>query len=150
MFNTNHFCAIYIKRITFLAQETIRLEILQQSPIQLEVIQVTTMKDEIFMLCKQHGQDNIVVYDRNNMADVKDVIELPGISPVEIAGCSASNCVYVLNEESHCHSVLRITKEEEHQFNISPWISDLRLPISSISVSSNGNLVILSRERITT
>lgn len=122
------------------------MKILQHSPIQSEVSQVTTVGDELFMLYDHDGQASVFIYDRNNTVDVKDVIVLPEMSPVEIAGCSASRCVYVLSKDSNSHSVWRITKDGEHQFNISPWVGDLQLPVCSISVSCAGNLVILSRE----
>ena len=61
---------------------------------------MTSMKDEIFILCRPNGEDYVInVLDCNNMAEVKDVIPLPGICPANIAGCSVSNCVYVLNAE---------------------------------------------------
>lgn len=88
------------------------------------------MKDEMFMLCRPQDQDFAInIHDRNNLAEVKDIIPLPGISPFDIAACALSDCVYVLTEESKCCSVLRITKDEERKFSISPWISDLRLSL---------------------
>ena len=85
----------------FLGQETIRLEILHQPSIQLEVIKLTTLKDEIFLLCSPLDGVGVVinVYDRNNMAEVKDVIPLPGILPGDMAACSVSNCVYILDRK---------------------------------------------------
>ena len=91
----------------------------------------------------------INVYDRNNMAEVKDVIPLPRISPVDMAACSVSNCVYILDRERYCPSIFRIAKDEDHHFKMSPWIYDLRLKVSNrgpISVSANGNLIILSSQ----
>jgi len=121
------------------------LKIIQQSPIQLEITQVTTMNDELFVLREKRGEVSILVFDRSDITYEKDTIVQPGIHPLEIAGCSASNCVYVLCKGSQYPSVQRITKQEDHQFNISPWISDMRLPMASISVSPISNLVILSR-----
>src|SRR5688572_22288243 len=134
-----------------LALETIRLEILHQFPLQPSsstssaIFKVIAMKDEIFMLCMLDGKDYVInVYDRNNMVDVKDVIPLPGIRvpPNGLAACSVSNSVYVQHEERQnktwvCLSVWRITRDEERQFYVSPWLSDLRLDYSSISVSGN-------------
>src|SRR5688572_2673585 len=97
---------------------------------------MTAMKDEIFLLCRPNGDGYVVnVYDCNNMAEVKDVIPLPGIRPKDIAACSVSNCVYVqvVGAESEPDSILRITKAEEHQFVISPWITDLKLRTISVS-----------------
>ena len=101
------------------------------------------------MICTQKDQGNVDyfgrevvnVYDRNNMAEVKDIIALPEqLLPVDIEGCNVSNCVYVLCLKSINPSVLRITKDGEHQFNITPWISDVRPGISTISVLPNGHL----------
>src|SRR5688572_3935064 len=97
----------------FLAPETIRLEILHRYPIQYTVVEKTAMKDEIFILSRPNGEDYVInVYDCNNIAEVKDVIPLPGIRPTDIAACSVSNCVYVqvAGAESESDSVLRITK----------------------------------------
>src|SRR5688572_7033941 len=88
------------------------------------------------------------------MAEVKDVIPLKGILTMDIyiAACIVSNCVYVLgfgqNADCHCLSVLRITKDEEHQFRIiSPWISGLRLSFSNLSVSATSKLILLSGQQ---
>ena len=66
------------------------------------------------------------------MAEVKDVIALPETSAggyrrlqrVKLRLCTLPG----LESNNIGHSILRITKDEEHQFNILPWISDLRLP----------------------
>ena len=109
---------------------------------------MTVMKDEIFMICKLNDEDcHINVVDCSNVAEVKDVIPLPGIYPKNIIGCNVSNCVYVHNKDedkSIPDSVLRITKVQEHQFALSPWITtDQRL--SLVTVSANGNLITISR-----
>ena len=101
------------------------------------------------MLCGQRGQDHVInVFDRNNMAEVRDVIQLPGIRPGTIAACSISNCVYVchvdLEELTKPDSVLRIKKTEEQPFTMSPWITDIMLPLVTISVSDHGSLITLS------
>lgn len=155
--NTLHFILTFlIMSNNFAAQPTIRLEMLYQSPIQLQMFTTkmrphvfAAMKDEMFMLCRPQDQDFAInIHDRNNVAEVKDVIPLPGISPFDIAACAVSNCVYVLTEESKCHSVLRITKDEEHKFSISPWISDLRQScnLPKICVSANGSLLVLTQQ----
>ena len=107
---------------------------------------MTTNKDEIFMLCSDQGDPDriIYVYDRNNMAQVKDVIQLPRRNAKAIAACSVSNCLYVLYMDNPGITMLRITKDEEHQFNISPWISDHKLSDANISVTANGSLIIAS------
>lgn len=123
------------------------MEILHQSPLDIFVLKVITTKDEMFMLCKPNGQDYaITVYDIKNMAEVKDVIPLPGIRPRGLAACAVSNCVYLLNrKEFHLISVLCITKDAENKFTISPW-KNLWLPNPTISVTVDGSLI-LSRQR---
>ena len=109
------------------------------------------MKDELFMLCRiKHQECFINVYDCNNMLDVKDVIPLVGILPVDMAACNVSNCLYVLRKETHCRSVLRITRNEEQQFNVFPLITDLSLSLSDVGlfVSVNGSILILSPQII--
>ena len=101
------------------------------------------------MLCGQHGQDHVInVFDRNNIAEVRDVIPLPGMHPTTIAACSISNCVYVCNvdleEFSNSDSVLRITKTEKQLYTMSSWITDIQLKLRNISVSDHGSLITLS------
>lgn len=117
------------------------MEILQQYPIAFHVFKVTTLNDEMYMICREQ---NIVVYNSNNMAEGKYVVVPQSTFAVDIAACNASNCVYVLGLSAECFSVLRITKDEDHQFSISPWLNGLSLPFSTISVSANGGLIILS------
>src|SRR5688572_13896695 len=139
----------------FLAQETIRLEILHQSlmhSMHCLVMEVTTLKDELLVLCLQFDQVtgftfNVRVYDRNNMAAVKDTIALPGIRPADIAACNLTNCVYVLEQHRellYCSSIFRTTRDEEHQWNVQTWISDLSFSVPYICVSAKGNLIIIS------
>lgn len=113
------------------------------------LVMVTTLKDEIFQLCDltfdeaspaMSMQDPsvdyvIAVYNRMNVEEMKCVIPLQGILPDDIAGCSLSDCIYVLTENLQCQSILRITKDEENQFKMSPWIPDLKLVAPTISVS---------------
>lgn len=116
--------------------------------VNLVVLKVTTMKDELFMLFTQDGQNKINVYDVNDWEEVKDVIALPGISPSDIEGCSVSDCVYALCENVYetSASVLRITKDEEQRFNVQPWISNLRYPAAAIFVSATGVLSVPNGE----
>ena len=58
------------------------MEMLCQSEIQQHISTVTTLKDEIFM---HVWGEKIIVYDRNNMAELKDVIPLPRILIVDMA-----------------------------------------------------------------
>src|SRR6218665_1305304 len=104
------------------------------------------MKDEIFII--EHG-NRIIVYNRNNFADVKDIIELSGHTPLDIAVCNVSNCVYVLvSATDYAYSIFRITKNEWHQsgqFKSSPWITDIHMRVyPCISVSANGTVIVRS------
>lgn len=121
------------------------MDILHQSLLPFVVFRVTAMKEEIFLLCGEDDQKKVNVYDRNNMAEVKEVIALPGIRPVDIEACNVSNCVYVLglNMERKCPSILRMARDgEHHQFNILPWISGLKLPVYTLSVCAKGMLYV--------
>ena len=90
-----------------LAQETIRLEILNEVRLESCVEHFTVMNDEIFILGGTEDQDQVIVYDRYNMADVEDVIELPVKDVTELSddptkaieACKFSNCVFVLHED---------------------------------------------------
>lgn len=133
----------------FLAQETIRLEILHQTQIPLFVLKVTSTKNEIFMLCAAVNRIvGLSVCNRNNTAELKEVNTTPVTHLLDVAGCSLSDCVHVLGFSKGilCSSVFRITKDEEQQLSISPWIDDVGMP-SSISVSTNGNQMVLYRPR---
>lgn len=137
----------------FLAQETFRLEILHKSIFDFFVFNATTIKDDIFLFCG-HYQGNVTswifdirVYSLNYMAEVQDVvIALPGITSVMTA-CSVSNCLYVLAKDKELprSSVLRISRDEGHQFNIQTFMSDLSCSIYYMTVSAEGNLIIVSK-----
>lgn len=103
----------------------------------------------MFML--DNGIDRpITVYNRNNMAaEVKYVRVQEGTRLQDIAGCSVSDCVYALGYREGIlgGAMFRITKDEEHKFNISPFINDIGQASYSISVSTNGNLMILYDRR---
>src|SRR5688572_27002008 len=97
----------------FLGPETTRLEILHHHSFRLKVYKLTTLKDEIFLFCSSLDRVcfMINVYDRNNMAEVKDVIPLSRMWPIDMAACSVSNCVYILDRDRYCPSIFRITKD---------------------------------------
>jgi len=113
------------------------------------VYEAITHKDELFMICKSENYDyySIHVYDIYNMAEVKDVVPLPGTEPTAIASCSVSNCLYILNSKADDLSVLRITEIDERQFITSPFISDLRRRYDAMSVADNGSLFLTRRKR---
>lgn len=139
---TMHYAIIYI-----VAQETIRLEVLHLSQIPFYAYKVTTMKDDMFTI---GSGERIIVYNRNDLTKVKYVIALPGTSPLDIAACNVSNCVYVLvdtkpTKEAYHYSILRITENKAHRFNSLPWIRALHLQdFACISVSDNGSLIVRS------
>lgn len=91
-----------------------------------------------------------IVYYRNDIAEVKDIIQVPDGKPLglamALASCNALNCVYLLSRRHGCQvSVSRITRDDDHQFHISSIISDLHLPNPTLSVASNGDLINISR-----
>src|SRR6218665_283735 len=126
----------------FLAQETIRLEILQQFPLHYCISSVTTLKDEVFLLGKRDGQcHTITVYDRSNMAEVKDVIPLPRLRAKIVAACSVSNYLYVLSSKRHRCSIVRVGKDGEHWSAVTPLISGIYLEEPTLSVTDSGSLI---------
>lgn len=126
------------------------MEVLYQSSIKERVYRVATLKDDIFI---RSGEGAINVYRHNNVTAVaKDVIPLPGLFAVDMAGCVFSNCVYVLckdRKRKHSLSILRITKDEEHRFMVSPFVTacgsgNVRESLlTRLSVAANGNLVLM-------
>lgn len=123
------------------------MEVFYQSRFDHAVDRFTRLNEEIFLILRTGVQSpaHVDVYDFNDLAVVKDVIALPaGKSPLGMEACSVSNCVYVLCQDLESNGlyrlVLRIKKNGEHRFNISPWISDINLVASSISVFPNGIL----------
>jgi len=113
------------------------------------ICSVTTTKDYIFTLGRRSHYDQTVhtihVYDISTH-DVKDVIPLKDSDPAWMAACNVANCLYVglRNKTSSYLSVFRISRDAEQKFTMSPWIQDHRGCISVMSVSANGNLIILS------
>src|SRR6218665_2156912 len=108
---------------------------------------ITTLNDEVFLLYKQRDTHYVIkVYARDNMTEVKEVIPLPGTDPRHMTGCNVSNCMYISLKQGDYddREVLRISKDAEHKFNISPWRNDNRRCIYKMSVSDNGNVIILS------
>lgn len=124
------------------------MESLHRSPISTFVSGVISLKDEIFMLCQAGAYDSSVsVYNRNNTAQVKDVIPLPKTSPVKMASCGVSNCVYVLDSKiSDYISVLRIRKNDQHRFKVSPFIVHERQPDPIMSVTPDGRVILSSQK----
>ena len=120
------------------------MEILHQFPLQFLVEDAITFKDELFLLCtRQHNfVYAIQVYDRNSMTQVKGDIPLPEIhvQATTMVACNVSNCLYILNDKPHDLSVLRITQNDEHEFVISPLISNMRRRYDDLSVAANGSL----------
>lgn len=134
----------------FVAQETIRMEILHRCPLQsfISICSITTKKDEVFLLGKRYRLcHTITVYDRNNMAEVKDVISLSGLHPYNIAACSVSDCIYVLNRKLHRHySILCITKDGDHWSTVTVLINDICLHVPTLCVTASGNLIVSSQQ----
>ena len=120
------------------------MEVLQESSIELQNRGVTTLKDEIFLLCYRPDRYYVIkVYNRDNLKEVKDVIRLPGTDAQHMTGCNVSNCLYISlrQGDSLIHDTLRISRDVDHKFNISPWIDDRRM----MSVTANGGIIICSK-----
>lgn len=124
------------------------MNILDQTPLRLAVCSMTSMHDEIFTLSgPQGGIFGITVYDRNNLSEVKDVIQLPGLYPVSIAACSVSNSVYLLNRKMvDRYSLVRIEKDEEHPYAIKSFISDISVTNPILSISPSGSIILARRK----
>jgi len=107
---------------------------------------MTTLKDEIFLLYKQRDDHYVIkVYSRGNMEEVKEVIPLPGTDPMQMTGCNTSNCLYISlrQGDSYDHEILRISRDADHKFIISPW---MRLSDGGLkSFTANGSIIIFSR-----
>lgn len=117
---------------------------LHQSPLPEYVASVAALKDEILMLCEVHRQaDCIEVHDRNNMAEVKEVIPLPGLRTYSIAACNVSDCVYILcRVRGHQFSIWRIVRDDDdHWSTASLVISDIYLPCPAMHVTAKGRIV---------
>lgn len=104
----------------FCLAQKIRLEILDRCQLEPNVrfMKAATIKDQIFILYNSispNGDQDLAirVYDRSQMAEVKEVIPLPDMIVGEIAACSVSNCVYLL----YCpiflfFGIARVTKDD--------------------------------------
>lgn len=126
------------------------MEIVHKYWVDNLIFGLTGLKDEIFVLCGMSIMGlTVAVYNRNKMAAVEELVELPDKRPLEIEACSVSNCVYVLcvDDDRKCVSVLRLRKDGAgNQFSISPFASDLRLPVATqptLGVSPNGSLSVI-------
>ena len=69
------------------------MEILHQTQIPFRAHKLASMKDEMFII---DNGNKIIVYNRNNFAEVEDIIDLSEHTPLDIAVCNVSNCVYAL------------------------------------------------------
>jgi len=101
------------------------------------------------MLYRQLDRHYVIkVYNRDNMEEVKEVIPLPGTGARHMTGCNVSNCVYICLRlgDSPSHEILRISRDVENKFIISPWINDTKLAFA-MSVTANGSVVTLSTRR---
>lgn len=96
------------------------------------------------MLCDPQLKGGCInVYDRNNMAAVKNVIPLPGLRPHSIAACSLSNCLYILSRVRYNeYSTWRIARADEHWSTAALVVSNMYLPQPTIRVTANGSLAL--------
>src|SRR6218665_2905953 len=125
---------------------------LRYYPIRNHACSLTILKDNVFVLYDNRYSRpristdfSIYMYDRNNITVVKDVIPLPKQRPDCMEACNVSNCVYTLQGRTYIR-ILRITEDDEHQFNVTPLITDVLMPTQhpTLSVAADGSLILLS------
>ena len=108
-------------------------------------MKATTMKDEIFISCYSILDHLTVirVYDRWNMAEVKEVIPLPANAALEdIAACSVSNCVYLLFRPYFMFfKIGRVAIDDQGQFAISHETSDMELQGAAMAITASGSVI---------
>ena len=114
-------------------------------------LSITTMSEDFYMLCCSR-EEKFNIFNRSNLREVKHVIHTRdyNFESRVIVACNPSSCVFVLSnkgKELNVNSVERITKDDEHQFVVSPWISDLTPDVKYIiSVSPEGSLILSRTE----
>lgn len=77
---------------------------------------------------------------------MKEVIALPEMCIVDIAACNVTDYVYVLDQDKLLlsASIVRIKRDDKHRIDVEPWISGLCFSVDHMSVSLEGNLIIIS------
>ena len=139
------------KALYTFSDQTIRLEIIYEASMLWLNKSLTTLRDEVFILYAhqpnehRHCLYDINVYNGYNLKELKETIPLPVTEVRFMAGCNVSNCVYVCVETGASFEIVRIAKDEEHKFKVSPWKTDFGWSIDLMTVSANGNLIIFSR-----
>jgi len=137
--------------LDFCLAQKIRLEILDRCQLEPNVrfMKAATIKDEIFILYSSispNGDQDLAirVYNRSQMAEVKEVIPLPDMKVGEIAACSVSNCAYLL----YCpiflfFGIARVTKDDQGQSTITHMATNETelLQFSALSVTVDGILI---------
>ena len=113
---------------------------------------MVTMKDEVYVHYKswEYPRGAINVYDCNNLTEVKDIIPLPKIFEDCMEACNESNCVYILHRTAVTYiRVLRIARDDNHQFNVTPFISKVWMPNTNptLSVTAAGRLIFSRRQK---
>lgn len=125
------------------------MDLLEESDIDICALYVAALKDEIYVVGTQYfGESNysILVSHRNDISEVFDVIQLPEGDPLSLTSCNEYNCLLLLNRKQWWQvSVSRITRDDNHQFCVSPVISYLYLPNPTLSVAANGDLILSKR-----
>src|SRR5688572_29673739 len=127
-----------------------RMEVPEQITISLktgriELPLLTTMDGDIFLLFGPRTTEasSIWVYDRINMAKVKDVIPLPEMRPIRFLGHTASQSLFILDmRRGFGVSVMRITKDAKHHFSASPILCDIYAPQPMLSIGAHGGLIL--------
>jgi len=136
------------------------LEILHETEVDAFVHRVARVENDVFMFCEHNYEDSVTseitftyemrVYNHNNMDEVPNTIELPGMrlhNVEDMTGCDASDRLYVLEADSEldCSSVYFIARDEDGVFYVETWISDIRCLASSITASAEGGLIMMSK-----
>ena len=152
---SNIFCYSYEIAIIYFLAGKIRFNVVHKSPrFWIDVCTMATLKDELFVTYKSckymYPKVAINVYDCNNLAVVKDVIPLPTIFEHCMEACNVSNCVYILHRTAVNYiRVLRIARDDDHQFNVTPFISKVWMPNPNptLSVTAEGRLIFSRQQK---
>lgn len=114
------------------------MEVLNQWPIQRRIYRVAILKYEVFMFSMG---DNITVHNRNNMIAARHVTPLTGIITFDMAACIPfpTVCMYYrcIHRAQLPFNHTHYTKDKEHRFGISSFITDLKKACSTAVATRN-------------
>lgn len=106
-------------------------------------VNVTAMSNEVFVLCHKPEQHaHIDIYARDDLKTAKRTIQLPDVKiPWKLEGCSMTNALYVLHQMSSSPEIWRVLIDE-HECQVSPWITCSSKLISGMSISADGSVIL--------